>query len=636
MISSNVCMTTLATLDNPIRDEYDRDVMEQLDDVADENPDDELVQDRIVWNHPDFIDILAWEIYRPFDENVRVHHPHSPDLRKGTTFAEKEDVILAVQKYSIFNRVEYRGGDVCPWRPRVFVMQHTSYWMVRTHGGDHICHNNNILQNNIHWNAHFIAREMRNAMDANTRFSVEQIRNIMQRDYGYAISYWKAWKAQQKALVYLFGKWDESFNRLPHLMQALQDCSNNNNFVKWDVTTLENETVQVNRIFWSFAECILAFNHCRPIISIDGTHMYGKYNEKLLVAIGLDANNHILPLAFVLVESENNSSWKWFMSCIREGVTKREGLCVVSDRHKGILAAMRNFMTKVKDEVLKAKKELKFKKKFQELLQLLKDKPLVHKWLEDMDVERWTHAFDNGGYRWGNMTTNASECLNTILKNGRDLPVSSLVVYTFRQTAAYFVKRSQSQYNIDGAICPPKISDRLAELRARAQFHIVTMYNPVSHVFDVLTRKNHVMYRVCLDTQTCSCAKWTLFKYPCSHAMAACRYARIDDTIYVPKEYTLKAYYRTWSYFFNPLLHEDLWREYNGPVYVPNPRLRRNKAGRPPTRRRRTNMDQRCPQLGESSSQATSSSTPTPRIRRCTHCQLVGHNKRVCPTRYQN
>ncbi|CAM8911745.1 unnamed protein product [Rhodiola kirilowii] len=677
--SSDMCMATLETLENPIIDEYDRDVMEQLDNVADENPDDELVQDRIVWNHPSFSDISAWETYQPFDDNVRVHHPHSPDLRKGTTFAEKEDVILAVQKYSILNRVEYRvmksdstrlvlecrkGEQVCPWRLRVFVLQNTSYWMVRTHGGDHICHNNNILQNNIHLNAHFIAREMRNVMDANTRFSVGEIRNIIQRDYGYKISYWKAWKAQKKALVYLFGKWDESFNRLPHLMQALQDCSNNNNCVKWDVTTLENETVQVNRIFWSFAECILAFKHCRPIISVDGTHMYGKYNAKLLVAIGLDANNHILPLAFALVESENNSSWKWFMSCIREGVTQREGLCVVSDRHPGILAAMRepeweepkafhrvcvrhlqgNFMTKVKDEVLKAKlgevayakKELKFKRKFGELLQLLKDKPPVRKWLEDMNVERWTQAFDNGGYRWGNMTTNASECLNKILKNGRDLPVSSLVMYTFRQTSAYFVKRSQSQYNINGAICPPKISDRLAELRARAQFHIVTWFNPETHVFDVLTRKNHVTYRVCLTTRTCSCAKWTLFKYPCSHAMAACRYANIDDTVYVPKEYTLEAYYMTWSYFFNPLLYEDLWREYNGPDHVPNPRFRRNKGGRPPTRRRRTNMDQRCPHLGESSSQAPSTSTPTSRIQRCTHCQLVGHNKRACPTRYQN
>ncbi|KAL9688320.1 hypothetical protein QQ045_032741 [Rhodiola kirilowii] len=124
-------------------------------------------------------------------------------------------------------------------------------------------------------------------------------------------------------------------------MQALQDSSNNRNFVKWDVTPLDDGTMQVNRIFWAFFECIHAFNHCRPLLSIDGTHMYGKYNAKLLVEIVLDANNHILSLAFALVESENTSSWKWFMSCIREGVTQREGLCVVSDRHNGILASMR-------------------------------------------------------------------------------------------------------------------------------------------------------------------------------------------------------------------------------------------------------------------------------------------------------
>ncbi|KAL9674683.1 hypothetical protein QQ045_002881 [Rhodiola kirilowii] len=94
-------------------------------------------------------------------------------------------------------------------------------------------------------------------------------------------------------------------------------------------------------------------------------------------------------------------------------------------------------MMKFKDDVLKAKlgnvayaKELKFKNKFAELLQLLHDKPLARKWLEDMDVELRTHAFDHGGFRWGSMTTNASECLNKILKNGRDFPVSSLLADT--------------------------------------------------------------------------------------------------------------------------------------------------------------------------------------------------------------
>ncbi|KAL9673266.1 hypothetical protein QQ045_029520 [Rhodiola kirilowii] len=118
--------------------------------------------------------------------------------------------------------------------------------------------------------------------------------------------------------------------------------------------------------------------------------------------------------------------------------------------------------------------------------------------------------------------------------------------------------------------------------------------------------------------------------------MTACKYARVKYSDYVPTEYTLKEYYRTWSYFFNPLYHEDFWRDYDGPVHVPNPRFKRNRGGRPPTRQRRNEMDQRHRHLGESSSQATSSSTPTPRIQRCTQCHLVGHKKCSCLTIYQN
>ena len=51
-----------------------------------------------------------------------------------------------------------------------------------------------------------------------------------------------------------------------------------------------------------------AFEHCRPVISVDGTFLTGPYMGTLLVAIGNDANNRLVPLAFALVEAENNDS----------------------------------------------------------------------------------------------------------------------------------------------------------------------------------------------------------------------------------------------------------------------------------------------------------------------------------------
>ena len=40
------------------------------------------------------------------------------------------------------------------------------------------------------------------------------------------------------------------------------------------------------------------------------------------------------------MEGESNETWNFFLDCIRQYVTKRDGLCVISDRHKGILHAM--------------------------------------------------------------------------------------------------------------------------------------------------------------------------------------------------------------------------------------------------------------------------------------------------------
>ena len=110
-------------------------------------------------------------------------------------------------------------------------------------------------------------------------------------------------------------------------------------------------------------------------MSIDGTHLYGKYKDKLLIAMGCDGNNQLFPLPFVIIEGENTNSWGWFLACIKNRVTQRTGICVISDRHLGIMAVMTdphlgwaassayhricmrhlasNFMTRFKDKVLK-------------------------------------------------------------------------------------------------------------------------------------------------------------------------------------------------------------------------------------------------------------------------------------------
>ena len=57
-------------------------------------------------------------------------------------------------------------------------------------------------------------------------------------------------------------------------------------------------------MFWTFGPYIRAFSHYKPLVQVDGTHLYGKYRDILLVAVAQDGNQNILPIAFAIVEGE--------------------------------------------------------------------------------------------------------------------------------------------------------------------------------------------------------------------------------------------------------------------------------------------------------------------------------------------
>ena len=129
---------------------------------------------------------------------------------------------------------------------------------------------------------------------------------------------------------------------MPRFLVGLKDASPGTKYKLLVDDNYEGGTCTFKSVFWAFRPCIVGFKKCRPVISIDATHLYGKYKGKLMIAMAIDANNKIYPLAFVLVESESIETWGWFLSCIRRYVTDRRHLCVISDRHPGIQAIFRD------------------------------------------------------------------------------------------------------------------------------------------------------------------------------------------------------------------------------------------------------------------------------------------------------
>ena len=71
---------------------------------------------------------------------------------------------------------------------------------------------------------------------------------------------------------------------------------------------MEGQEADILSCILVLSQCVEAFRHYRPVLSIDGTFLLGKYMGTLLVAISYDADNALVPLAFALVERENKDS----------------------------------------------------------------------------------------------------------------------------------------------------------------------------------------------------------------------------------------------------------------------------------------------------------------------------------------
>ncbi|XP_078149473.1 uncharacterized protein LOC144544795 [Carex rostrata] len=112
-----------------------------------------------------------------------------------------------------------------------------------------------------------------------------------------------------------FGSWEESYNFMKLLLIGICDKNHgsvhqfrtNPSFDK-DTGLVKKGVEEFVAVAWAYGPCITAFNYLRPLISIDVAFLSGRYEGRLLMACGYDADNQLLPLAFAIVHKENEDN----------------------------------------------------------------------------------------------------------------------------------------------------------------------------------------------------------------------------------------------------------------------------------------------------------------------------------------
>lgn len=244
------------------------------------------------------------------------------------------------------------------------------------------------------------------------------------------------------------------------------------------VADLEYETDELGcqrflYVFLSFRASIKGFRQCRPVLVIDGTHLWGKYKGVLLTACGQDANFQVYPLAYAVVDSENKESWTWFLKKLERILGDSPKLTIISDRHKAIVLAIKtayplavhiacivHFSQNVASEF-----SIKGLYKLVTAYRLQNFTPIFNKirsqsaacarYLEKAGMATWTRVYCKGE-RYNLMTSNVYEQLNKALKKGRGSPIVELLKFIQAMMTRWFSARRKKSLNHRGNV-PPEV-----------------------------------------------------------------------------------------------------------------------------------------------------------------------------------
>ncbi|KAL0543902.1 hypothetical protein IC582_019007 [Cucumis melo] len=266
----------------------------------------------------------------------------------------------------------------------------------------------------------------------------------MRQDYGINMSYEKAWRARENAYERVRGSPEESYNLLRRYGEALKFTNSGTIFHM----ELEDDRF-FKYLFMAVGACVRGFLNCiRPVIVMDGTFLKNKYRGQLIVAVCLDGNNQIYPLAFGVVDRETDDSIQWFLEKLKGAIGEVPNLGFVTDRKtcfaKGISSVFpsafhglcvqhlsQNLHDKYKNDTVatlfynasRTYRESTFVEAWRHLLAFPNGSG---KYLNDVGIARWSRVHCPGR-RYNMMTTNIAESMNSILKEPRDLPIASFL-----------------------------------------------------------------------------------------------------------------------------------------------------------------------------------------------------------------
>ncbi|RVW39291.1 hypothetical protein CK203_085102 [Vitis vinifera] len=472
----------------------------------------------------------------------------------------------------------------CPWKVTARAVGRTKIVQVHTFRNEHNHSLEDVSISEPVVRCNRATAMIDDVIRSNPDYLPRQICKDFRRQYGMQLNYCQAWNLKEKAKERIHGVPQCSYKLLPWLCTRLIEtnpgtiaeyrCSDDGHFMQ---------------LFVALSVSIHGFQlGCRPIISIDSSHMSGPYKGALFSASSYDADDGMFPLAYGLFNSENYEDWLWFLEKLKMVIGERD-VIIISDRHQGIIRSVSevfgsenhaycyrhikenfsSFLTKLNTKGRKGKENA---------LQMLDS--IAYARLDcDYEVAMDTlRTFNHDLAKWVEENNPQHWAISKFKKMRWD-----------KMTRSLLVEHKNGLVKWNGCI-GPKTEEKIALNIGKGENYITYLHLGSS----MKVSNGKAFLEVNLMERTCTCKAWQMSGIPCDHACAAIRRMGFDVSDYVDDWYKYNLQEKIYSGSMRTLVTHDMpmidedgtVRDALGHTYpFLNPPTTKRPPGRPRKRR---------------------------------------------------
>lgn len=527
------------------------------------------------------------------------------------------------------------ASEGCPWRIHAAKLPGVPTFTIRTVHGSHTCGGIAHLghqQASVQWVASNVEQRLRENPNCKPKEILEEIHRV----HGITLSYKQAWRGKERIMAVMRGSFEEGYRLLPTYCEQVKRTN------PGSIASVYGNPVDKSfqRLFISFQASIYGFlNACRPLLGLDRSFLKSKYLGTLLLATGFDGDGELFPLAFGVVDEENDENWMWFLSelhnLLEVNTENMPRLTILSDRQKGIVDGVEvNFPTAFHGFCMRHMSD-SFRKEFNntmlvnllweaahaltviefeaKVLEIEEVSQEAGYWIRRIPPRLWATAYFEGA-RFGHLTANIVESLTTWINEASGLPIIQMMESIRRQLMTWFNERRETSMQWT-SILVPSAERRVADALERARAFQVLRANEAE--FEVISHEGtHI---VDIRNRCCLCRGWQLYGLPCAHAVAALLSCRQNVHRFTESCFTIATYRKTYSQTIHPIPDKTLWKELSDPnaSAVDDIVINPPKSLRPPGRPRKKRV--RAEDRGR-----------VKRVVHCSRCNQTGHFRTTC------